>query len=232
MSFFDHFSETKSTRLGDWISRKTAMQEFSFIQQHLSDKSAHILEIGPGKGILANEFLSQGYHNYTVVEPNNSMRAKFEHAGISTKNYMLPEIHEDALSYDVIILVDVFEHLNGAEEAILFIKNAHKVLRENGKIFIACPDYLHWREDFFNCDYSHNNVTSMIRMLQLFYTNGFQIVKSTYMSGHIKGVAMATILSWFTRITLVGVARTGLNKKMYKLKLTFLRRFMIVASKI
>ena len=124
MSFFDHFSETKSTRLGDWISRKTAMQEFSFIQQHLFDKSAHILEIGPGKGILANEFLSQGYHNYTVVEPNNLMRAKFEHAGVSTKNYMLPEIHEDALSYDVIILVDVFEHLNGAKEAILFIKNA------------------------------------------------------------------------------------------------------------
>jgi SAM-dependent methyltransferase len=230
MTFMDHFAQTSRTALGGWIKWRTKRREFALLQALMPDRRSAILEVGPGKGELAQLFAAAGYGNYTAVEPNQEMRAALVRRGVRTRNYLIPPIHEADASYDLVVLIDVFEHLPGAQEAQAFIAEARRVLRPGGLLCIASPDYLHWRQDFYNCDYTHNNVTSVRRTLQQFYNSGFRTVRYEYLSGPLSGLP-ATLLSNAARLLLAFADSNGIDKKPYKLKLTLLRRFLIVGAR-
>ena len=233
MSFYKSFAENQPTSAGSWLVKKTSRKIFLFIQPLLSKPESRILEIGPGRGTLCNIFLSQGFRNYTVVEPSPLLQRSFKEMDVETKEYRIPHLIEEDTSYDVIILINVFEHLNGGNEAQEFIDEARRVLRKGGLLVIGSPDYLHWKEQFFNCDYSHNNVTSLRRTIMLFGDKGFDVLKHTYLSGHVSGLA-ATALSYLASCGLFwvrGSSHPGIVNRLYKLKLSFLRTFLIIGCK-
>lgn len=230
MAYFDHFALSSSKPVGGWIKRQTKHHEFTLLQQWLPGRNCAVLEIGPGKGELTDLFMAAGYHNYTAVEPNDLMREQLERKGIKTKNYLIPQLQEESDRYDALVLIDVFEHLNSASDAQLFMTEARRVLRPGGVLYILSPDYLHWKEDFFNCDFSHNNVTSVRRAQQLFVNYGFQTRFVAYMSGWFVG-AWATVMSNIARLALSFANSNGHDQKLYKLKLTMLRRFVIIGTK-
>jgi SAM-dependent methyltransferase len=230
MSYFDHFAKAPMTPIGKWIVMNVLKREFSMIEPMLPNRDSVILEIGPGLGELAQFFLDAGYYNYVVVEPNDTMRESMAKKGFSVKNYLIPNLSEDDSTYDAIVLSDVFEHLNDTNEAKIFISEAKRVLRPGGIVCIATPDYTHWREDFFNADFSHSNITSVRRTMQLFQNNGIKLAKYMYMSGFVVGTP-ATLLSHFIRAALFFSHSSGSDDKLYKLKLTFLRRFLIIGVK-
>ncbi len=107
---------------------------------------------------------------------------------------------------------------------------AWRVLQPGGILSIASPDYLHWKEDFYNCDYSHNNVTTVRRTLQLLHNSGFQVLKHVYLSGFFTG-RPATLASYLVRWRLLFANSNRLDRKLYKLKLDFLRRFIVIGEK-
>lgn len=230
MSYFDHFVQSPGTPIGDWITQRTKEREFALMHPFLPEPGCEILEIGPGMGELAELFLHAGYHNYAVVEPNTIMRERLAARGIMTRNYLIPHLQEEDNAYDLLILSNVFEHLNGTHEAGIFVAEARRVLRPGGLLCIVSPDYLHWKEDFFNCDFSHANVTTVRRTLQLFHNHGFRVLKYAYLSGFFTGMP-ATVLSHLVRAGLFFANSNGIDKKLYKLKLTFLRRFLIIGAK-
>jgi hypothetical protein len=90
---------------------------------------------------------------------------------------------------------------------------------------------LHCQHDFFNVDYTHSNVTTVRRTLQLFHDNGFRVLKYTYFSGFFSGL-LATFVSYVARFALFFSVGNGLDSKLYKLKTTFLRSFLIVGAKV
>lgn len=230
MSYFDHFATSPMTAGGRWIVRGILRREYAILRKSLQDRRAAILEIGPGRGELAEILREDGFLNYTGVEPNALMRDMLVEQGFRMKSYMIPQLEEPDASYDVVFLSDVFEHLNDTAEAKLFISEVARVLRTDGLICIGCPDYLHWGVDFFNGDYSHANITTERRTRQLFMNYGLRTVSCTYMSGFVSGPA-ATLLSTLVRAGLCFVHATQNEEKLYKLKLTFLRRFFIVGAK-
>jgi SAM-dependent methyltransferase len=230
MSYFDHFAAEPGTPLGQWIKRRTRYNALRRITPLIPDPAAAILEIGPGWGELALCFREAGYCNYTTVEPNQTMREHLTGKGFVTKNYLIPNIAEPDLSYDAIVLADVFEHLSSMDEAQRFIAEAYRVLRVGGILCIMSPDYLHWKAEFFNCDFSHSNVTSVRRLIQLFYANALQTVSHEYYSGFIMGRA-ATLVSYIVRAALFFVKGNAMDSKLYKLKVTFLRQFVVIARK-
>lgn len=230
MTYFDHFVDSPTTPVGDWIKRRERQRQFALMQPFFPNRDCPILELGPGMGELSELFLDAGYRNYTVVEPNTIMRNRLAARGVMTKNYLIPHLNEEDKAYDAIVLFDVFEHLNDTHEATAFIAEAHRVLRPGGLLCILAPDYLHWKEDFFNCDFSHANVTSLRRTLQLFHNNGFRTLKYAYFSGFFMGMS-ATVFSHLVRFVLPFSSSNGIDKKLYKLKLTFLRKFLIVGKK-
>jgi SAM-dependent methyltransferase len=232
MPYFDHFAETRGTAVGEAISRRMFEREFDFLRPHLSRGAAsEILEIGPGHGELAALFWAAGYRNYDIVEPNDAMREKLVARGVRrSSSYLLPGFQEADATYDCIIMCDVFEHLNGAPEAQTCIAEAHRVLRPGGVFFILSPDYTDWEEDFFNCDFSHSNPTTVRRVVQMFRNAGFEPRAFRYLYGCLPG-ASGWLLSRMIKLITAGAASESSEFRLYKLRLTFLRRFMIVGQR-
>ncbi len=230
MAYFDHFATSPMTGVGRSILLRIVDQEYNFLRKYLHDPRSAILEIGPGRGELANLLIRDGFTNYTAVEPNQLMREALARQGLRVKNYLIPQLNETDESYDVIVLNDVFEHLNDINAAQIFISEVRRVLRPAGIVYIGCPDYTHWGIDFYNADFSHNNITTVRRTTQLFMNYGLTYVDHTFLSGFVRG-RMATVLSLLVRSGMFFVRATDTEQKLYKLKLTFLRRFIIIGRK-
>jgi SAM-dependent methyltransferase len=228
--FYDHFAKQSITPIGNWITQRAGRRQLTLIQPFLPGTGCAILEIGPGLGVLAELFMQKGYCNYTAVEPNVTMRAHLVERGIRSKSYRIPLIDEEDHTYDLIILSHVFEHLDGTSEARIFMREAQRVLQPGGHLCIISPDYLHLREDFFNVDYTHSNITTLRRTIQLFRDNGFRVVKSAYLSGFFGG-PLATVVSYLFRLGLFFCEGNRLDAKLYKLKTTFLRSFLVIGEK-
>jgi SAM-dependent methyltransferase len=205
-------------------------RQFAHVQRLLTSRDSAILEIGPGHGDLADLFQQAGYHDYTVVEPNALMRDPLAQRGLKTKNYLIPRLDEADGSYDAVVLFDVFEHLTDTAAAMTFIAEAARVLRPAGLLCILSPDYLHWQADFFDCDFSHSNVTSVRRTLQLFHNQRLRTLEYTYFSSVLEGIP-ATVLSYAGRVVLMFANSNGMDGKLYKIKLSCLRRFLIIGRK-
>jgi len=218
------------TGVGRRILLRVLDQEYSFLRTYLHDQRSAILEIGPGRGEMANLLIRDGFTNYTAVEPNQLMHEVLARQGLRVKNYLIPQLDEADESYDAIVLKDVFEHLNDSNAAQLFISEARRVLRPGGIIFISCPDYTHWLVDFYNADFSHNNITTVRRTIQLFMNYGLTYVDHAFLSGFVRG-HLATVLSLLVHSGMFFVRAAENEAKLYKLKLTFLRRFMIIGRK-
>jgi SAM-dependent methyltransferase len=227
LSYFDHFAGQTTTRAGRWIKRHARERQVARILPLLPDRRSAVLEIGPGFGELADSFRRAGYHNYTVVEPNASMRERLMQRGIRAKGYLIPRLDEPDQAYDAIVLFAVFEHFNGNQDAQLFMAEARRALRPRGLLCLLAPDYLHWGRDFYNVDYTHNNVTTVRRVSQLFQDNGFRLVDRVYFSGFFSGPA-ATLISSLVRCGLFFSSGDHLSDRLYRLKTSFLRSFLIV----
>lgn len=230
MGYFDHFARSPTTPIGRWIIRNVKQREFSLLRPYLPNRGCAILEIGPGMGEMANILRETGYWNYTAVEPNPTMRRQLVASGFAVKDYLIPHLNEADNSCDAIILINVFEHLNGTREAETFIAEARRVLRTGGILHISAPDYRHWKEEFFLGDYTHSNITSIRRTIQIFQDNGFRPVKKVYLSGFFTGTT-ASIVSYLIRLLFVFVHSDTVDDKLYKLKLSFLRRFLVLGEK-
>lgn len=233
MDYFSHFVESPGTSVGNWLKRRSRERVFKVVDTYIHKPRSNcaILEIGPGMGELTECFLRSGYRNYTVVEPNTTMRALLANRGIATRNYSIPRLIEEDESCDVIILADVFEHLNGMSEASEFVLEARRVLRQGGILCILSPDYLHWRQDFFNCDYTHSHITTIRRTMQLFHNAGFDTVHHEYFSSFVSG-PLASVLSNLICWMFFFPNGNALDSKLYKVKLTFLRQFLIIGGKL
>jgi len=231
MKYFDHFAKSKSTNIGNFFSNKKVLNEYNLINKFIKHKDVEILEIGPGKGNLAKLFLNNNFINYDIVEPNSYMRETLENYGIrNAKSYMIPYLKEEANTYDFIIICDVFEHLNDAKEAQIFISEVKRVLKNGGYIYIFSPDLLDWEIDFWNCDFSHSNPTTVRRTIQLFYNNDISPVYWHYSYSCFNGVLGKFISSAIKLLTYFSKGNS-LDSKFYKLRLTFLRRFAIIGVK-
>ncbi len=230
MKYFNHFADAQITPQGAWLMTKTHVAEYRIMRPYLKT-TAQILEIGPGHGGLARLLRSEGFSKYVGVEPNAGMRGALAQSGFQVKDYRVPPFVEASESYDWVILMNVFEHLAGEKEATLLVQDAYRILMPEGYLCIAGPDYLHWQTDFFNCDYTHSNVMTVRRLIQQFHNCGFRTVTWAYLSGFLTG-ASATALSYFTRAALFWADGKGIDTKFYKLKVSLLRRFLIIGQKL
>lgn len=232
MAYFDHFAGGTSTGLGDWLEARAIEHQFRFLDGYLAHRTgAQILEIGPGRGEFAARLMKGGYRNYDVVEPNATLRERLLALGVrAAKSYLVPELQEADASYDAIVLCDVFEHLNDTREAQRFIAEAHRVLRPGGTLFILSPDLMDWKEDFYNCDFSHSNPTTVRRTNELFVNQQFADMRYAYSYSGFQGIG-GWALSRTIKASTFWARGEDIGFKPYKLRLTFLRRFLIAGRK-
>jgi SAM-dependent methyltransferase len=232
MAYFDHFATGTSTGIGDWLTTHAIDRQFQFLARHLpADRKPEILEIGPGHGEFAARLMAAGYKNYDVVEPNDILRAKLQALGArGVKSYFIPDLLEPDESYDAIIVCDVFEHLNDARDAQRFVSESKRVLRKGGILFILSPDLMDWKEDFYNCDFSHSNPTTVRRTHEMLLNERLATVDYAYSYSGFRG-PVGFLMNRVVKMLTFWASGEDLDFKPYKLRLTFLRRFMIIGRK-
>jgi 2-polyprenyl-3-methyl-5-hydroxy-6-metoxy-1,4-benzoquinol methylase len=119
------------------VRNYTLKSKRKLIQHETNLSKGNILDIGCGTGAFLNEMKSASW-NITGLEPDkkaSKMASKLY--GINTQNpevlFQLPKN-----SYDAITMWHVLEHVHQLHE---YIKALHDLIKDNGSIFIAVPNY-------------------------------------------------------------------------------------------
>lgn len=115
----------------------------TIISDIIQNNYKNILDIGCGSGRFLDFFLKQTNTiiNYTGIDnsKNMIMEAKKQ---FPNHNFMVSEMEsintsQFKKSFDAIIFLASFHHLNTLEKRIQTLKNIHSILSENGKIYMT-----------------------------------------------------------------------------------------------
>jgi SAM-dependent methyltransferase len=228
-AFFDHLRKAEQpTGAGlRWMRRAfERMLAFADVAP-----GSRILEIGPGRGELAELCLARKME-YHAVEPNAGLAESLRQKGAHVVCARVPPLPALDGTFDLVVMVNVMEHMNGLEQALDTACQVRRVLNPGGKFLIHSPDYLSWRGHFFNCDFSHNYVTTRRRLDQLLVNAGYEDIKSGYMSGPFQGAAAVIVSAFASRMPFGALEalrpRCPVCSRLYKLQLTFSRRILIL----
>jgi SAM-dependent methyltransferase len=144
----DYFSHSKKkkgliTFLYDAVKNYSLQKKFKLISKHKN--SGRILDIGCATGEFLNHFKKQGWETLGI-EPAEQPRE------FAIKNYGLEVLPEASIhnlqndSLDVITMWHVLEHVPDLNARIEQIK---KLLKPDGLLVIALPNYLSWDAQFY-----------------------------------------------------------------------------------
>jgi SAM-dependent methyltransferase len=163
------------------------------------------------------------------------MAESLEKRGAGVICAMVPPLPEMDRQFDFAVMINVMEHMNSMKDALQITQQIRGVLKPRGKFVICSPDYLNYRHNFFNCDFSHSYVTTRRRLNQLLVSGGFNNIRSCFLSGPISGVSGFLISAIVSRMPfgfLNGVfPNSKVFHKLYKMQLTLSRKVLILGEK-
>jgi 2-polyprenyl-3-methyl-5-hydroxy-6-metoxy-1,4-benzoquinol methylase len=119
------------------VRNRTLLSKRKLIEQKSKLKTGKILDIGAGTGAFANTMKQSGWQ-VEGIEPDETAREN------AAKNHQLSLQTMDALfgfdknSFDVITMWHVLEHVHQLHE---YLETFKGILKSNGHIFIAVPNY-------------------------------------------------------------------------------------------
>jgi SAM-dependent methyltransferase len=231
-AFFEHFSSAdKPTKTGVGLARVLAGKIFKYAG---ITPGSSVLEIGPGRGDFADICLREGVE-YSAVEANRQMAESLESRGAHVVRAMAPPLPALDKQFDTVVMINVMEHMSSMKDALEITRQIRGVLKPKGRFVICSPDYLNWRHNFFNCDFSHNYVTTRRRLEQLLVDSGFGHIRSCHLSGHVSGLLCFLLSALVSRLPFgflnAAFPDSKLFYKLYKGQLTFSRKVLIAGEK-
>ena len=231
-AFFDHFSRRdKPTKAGAWLVKALALKIFKYAE---IAPGQSVLEIGPGRGVFADICLERGVA-YSAIEANRQMAESLESRGAEVVRALVPPLPALDKEFDAVVMTNVMEHMNSMQDALHITQQIRAVLKPKGRFVICSPDYLNWRQNFFNSDFSHNYVTTRRRLSQLLTDGGFSSARSRHLSGTLTGLPcflLSVIASRLPFGFFNGMfPESKLFYKLYKVQLSFMRKVLIVGQK-
>lgn len=109
---------------------------FPFFEKNVNGKSKDVLDVGAGHGAFAKKLHELGYN----VSACDLFPEIFYYDKIECKKADLtqPLPYKDN-SFDIVVAIEVMEHILDHE---VFFREANRVLRPGGKLFISTPNIL------------------------------------------------------------------------------------------
>jgi 2-polyprenyl-3-methyl-5-hydroxy-6-metoxy-1,4-benzoquinol methylase len=120
-----------------YVRNRTLSSKRKLIKKYTGLEEGSILDIGPGTGAFLHKMYNTGW-NVKGIEPDTSARKKaLELYGLDLKS------SEELFSqlpgtFDAITLWHVLEHIHQLRD---YIEQLKKLLKPNGRLFIAVPNY-------------------------------------------------------------------------------------------
>jgi len=124
------------------ISHLDNIRQYNFdkilsqISQNTASEQVSILDIGCGTGLFLKMAADYGF-NILGIEPNKSMFNIASKRNLKVRLGFFPAVLDMQEKFDIIILNDVFEHLENIEELLSAVS---KHLSENGQLIINLPN--------------------------------------------------------------------------------------------
>jgi SAM-dependent methyltransferase len=229
-SFYDHFHRDKPTKAGARLSSAMCRRIFDFAGV---TRGKRVLEIGPGRGAFADLCLGSGVQ-YAAVEANKLLADSLRGRGAEVFEAIVPPLPALGGRFDFVVMINVMEHMNDMRDALQLARQIREHLTPGGKLVVCSPDYLNLRLHFFNCDFSHNYVTTQRRLAQLFISAGYGRSHSSYVAGPFTGI-MAILVAAFAARLPFGMFHawfpdSRLFSKLYKIQLSLSRKVLIVGE--
>jgi len=232
MIYYDHFSanpHAKMTKIGSML---VTYRNRWFIKKILRflPSGGQVLEIGPGKGGFARACHEKKI-TYQAVEANKALAEELRKEGFSVKTGAVPPIPMEGL-FDVVFMDQVLEHMPNAKTTLELLESCHLRLKKNGKLIIAAPDYSIFKEDFFNCDYSHEFPVSTERLRQILEDSGFNIIEIGYFTLTLNGYIPCLIAAIIAKVAWkTGMLSLFFGSRAYKIKISTLPSVYAIAVK-
>jgi predicted TPR repeat methyltransferase len=236
---FDLYATRKKTSLGTRMVAKVNQLISDRINGLFKDNpSCKFLEIGPGVGLFADilHATMADKLNYRAIEPNASLCELGIKKGYVMLNAQIPPIPDthEWNEFDCIYFSHVLEHMPGCTAVVETLRGVHALLKDGGYLVIFSPDYLDWREDFFDGDYSHTYITTERRFKELLPDTGFEIVSThRYRACYL---FPSTLIIYPMHLAIKAAAGLLYNlfprfDVLFKMKLTFARNILLICRK-
>jgi len=139
-------------------------------------KTGKLLDIGAGYGFFLEIARQRGWDVYGTELTDEAVNHCKE-KGLKMFKGELQNIDFGDLEFDVIISIEVIEHINNPNE---YLKKANEILRKGGKFYLTTPNYnsyLRYRlkEDYNVIEYpNHLCYYTRKTLAKLFNDNGFR----------------------------------------------------------
>jgi SAM-dependent methyltransferase len=229
-SFYDHFALERPT----WIGQRWSIITFEKIFKLAEiEKGSSVLEIGPGRGLFADICFRENVQ-YHAIEPNQRLADDLIKKGAKVTSAIVPPLPELEGKFDAVVMINMFEHMSGLNDAVSLLVSIKEILNCKGKVIICSPDYLNLKHNFFDVDFSHNYVITRTRLEQLLLSLGFECKKSAFFSGPLTGF-FAFVTSGIVARLPFAILHTAFSKnrvinKLFKFQKTFSRKVLVIAE--
>jgi methionine biosynthesis protein MetW len=174
----------------------------SAAHRHVLDlvpRGSRVLDVGCAEGYLAAELAHRGC-SVVGIEPDERAAAVARERGINVLEFDVEEVSLDATAFDVVLFVDVLEHLRAPEPVLRQALAA-------GTAIVSIPNIAHWtarrtllagrfpREDFGLFDRTHLRWFTRESAHQLAADAGFRVVDERFadaplpLESHVGGLS-------------------------------------------
>lgn len=234
MSFYKHYAGRPRNPFGVRIKTHQAQVMLSRAAKYATGKIQSVFEIGPGDGYIADHYTKSGVA-YHALERSTEVVERLKSQGIDITQSTCPPIPSGIGTFDACYMLHVIEHMKDADMAATVINEIKEHLNDDGLLIIACPDYMKWKEYFYDCDYTHSLPFTKRRLRQLLVDEGFDILKEDVYVGPVFGYKGLPIY-WVVKILFPGFLNDVLEKYfkhdfINKAYLTFLPNLFVIAKK-
>lgn len=165
----------------------SARRLYNQVAPYLATVAEHasILEIGCGEGDFLRELSESGYQYASGIDIAPDMVSAAQQAGLNVRlGDALVELSNMSETFDVVIAIDVVEHLTGDEQLAL-LERIFERLKENGKLIVKTANGrgLFARQVMYG-DFTHEHILTPESLRQVLTTVGFdEIVADEVLPG-------------------------------------------------
>lgn len=134
--------------------RMDAKARVRFVEQFVTTKPGHVLDVGCGKGLFLQGLRERGWQAFGTELSETSSSYAHSH-GLTVYTSTVEAAPFDAESFDLITLFHVLEHLPRPQDTLTTLS---RLLRPGGSLLIEVPNIGSWYARVFGDDWFHYDV--------------------------------------------------------------------------
>lgn len=177
--FYSNYIERRPHHRSEILIERWHGRLLDLVLSKIQTQPLNVLEIGPGHGYFAKKCVDHGLQ-YQFCDTSPAVFNKMQDLGFEGHLGMISQIGVPRQSFDIVWVSHVLEHSPTWLDAREMVLSASQLLVDGGVLVIVSPDYLSWRRNFWNIDWSHGYPTTKRNVIQICSDVGFAEVDGYY----------------------------------------------------